>query len=1025
MAINTQKFLPVSKGIGKSLATAKISSITLTSQDKKSVNTIRVRTIQIDKILKGTLAADKKRLNDKKKEASQQRKEDIETKLEKKPDLKKNIKIPNILPKTGILDWIKNFISNIILGYFAVRLIKYLPQLSSLFTGIVAAGEFIIDWGGKILNGLVTFLDEAYKLYDGIREFTGDIFGEDGVKKFDNLMGNLNKVLNGTFLLAMAMSKVGGGKPGKPGTSGKPGGGRGTRTASGGRTLGRPGIRNPFRARPNITGTASKRLAAKVIKPLVNKIPLIGGLLEFAISWALGDPVGKAAFRGIGSLLLGTIGTVVGGPIGAVLGTWAGGEGGAVLYDMIFSNKKPSPGKVPGHKGGGKVKNKKAPKARRVLTSRRTSTAKKVITPPNINPVKIDPGKDISGTEEIKVEPGKTEVKSKIFGVFPNPWANLPKDKQPPDASPLDFIKKYGDKFGEMKYFGPMSALAVKALVGQRPSNDEYDNAAKGLTSLLRADATMGFAGGGSVYRRREKELSDKISKELKKTMEPIVNSTISDIQKAAGISIPISKDRSSSIDSGTSSIDSGSGAHKGWTSGTAGGLWGPILDLIGSVEGTYESVYPNSKIPGLTEMTIREAFNASENWRAKHGGTGAFGRYQLVSDPIGRAKAAGLDPEKDLFSPENQDKIAITIITSPRYRGIDLDMLTNNPTKAQLLLAKEWAGLPKDSSNRGYYDGDGKNAAGTTTAKVREAFKKVVGGGSGNRTIERIQGVAPGKEGDIKEQASMSPGKAKQIYLHWTAGGYDSVVGPYHSIFTGDGKMHRRVDYNTRSSHTYGRNTNSIGLSVAAMAGGPGNYQWPTNKQLDSMAAEAARLAKSWGWTKNDITIKNIMTHGEAASNKDGRNMHDNYGPTDWGGTGERWDLDRLGPDDAIGDGGNKMRDRIKAKMWRGGFTKSGAHTALLGERGREFVMDADSTAAMEDAFPGLLSKLNREKYAGTIKTLTSYAEYEMGAGDSVDVEQQLVTVPVHVASKSTGGGGPFIGGGGHDPFSVLGLNA
>ena len=84
MAINTQKFLPGSGGTTKSVPQAKISSITLTSQDKKSVNTIRVRTIQIDKILKGTLAADKKRLNDKKKEASQQRKEDIETKLEKK-----------------------------------------------------------------------------------------------------------------------------------------------------------------------------------------------------------------------------------------------------------------------------------------------------------------------------------------------------------------------------------------------------------------------------------------------------------------------------------------------------------------------------------------------------------------------------------------------------------------------------------------------------------------------------------------------------------------------------------------------------------------------------------------------------------------------------------------------------------------------------------------------------------------------------------------------------------------------------
>ena len=38
-------------------------------------------------------------------------------------------------------------------------------------------------------------------------------------------------------------------------------------------------------------------------------------------------------------------------------------------------------------------------------------------------------------------------------------------------------------------------------------------------------------------------------------------------------------------------------------------------------------------------------------------------------------------------------------------------------------------------------------------------------------------------------------------------------------------------------------------------------------------------------------------MTHGEAGSNKDGNIMHDNYGPTIWGGNGERWDLDQLRP--------------------------------------------------------------------------------------------------------------------------------
>ena len=50
MAISAQKFLPGSKGTAKSLPQAKISGITLTSQDKKNVNTIRVKTIQVDKI---------------------------------------------------------------------------------------------------------------------------------------------------------------------------------------------------------------------------------------------------------------------------------------------------------------------------------------------------------------------------------------------------------------------------------------------------------------------------------------------------------------------------------------------------------------------------------------------------------------------------------------------------------------------------------------------------------------------------------------------------------------------------------------------------------------------------------------------------------------------------------------------------------------------------------------------------------------------------------------------------------------
>ena len=56
-------------------------------------------------------------------------------------------------------------------------------------------------------------------------------------------------------------------------------------------------------------------------------------------------------------------------------------------------------------------------------------------------------------------------------------------------------------------------------------------------------------------------------------------------------------------------------------------------------------------------------------------------------------------------------------------------------------------------------------------------------------------------------------------------------------------------------------------------------------------------------------------MTHAEAASNRDGRWMHDNYGPVVWGGSGERWDLLQLERDGPL-DGGDQLRRRIRAVL-------------------------------------------------------------------------------------------------------------
>ena len=162
-----------------------------------------------------------------------------------------------------------------------------------------------------------------------------------------------------------------------------------------------------------------------------------------------------------------------------------------------------------------------------------------------------------------------------------------------------------------------------------------------------------------------------------------------------------------------------------------------------------------------------------------------------------------------------------------------------------------------------------------------------------------------------------------KKMYLHWTAGGYSHRGGPYHSTIQGDGSVYRHAAYNTRTGHTEGRNTNSVGLSVAAMSGAQENNfgQYPAKQiQIDNMAKEAARIAKLWNWSPSDVNIKSVMTHAEAGSNKDGVYATDNYGPVAWGGTGERWDWYKTKVTDAPGTGGDKLRQKIKQFMGQPG---------------------------------------------------------------------------------------------------------
>ena len=189
----------------------------------------------------------------------------------------------------------------------------------------------------------------------------------------------------------------------------------------------------------------------------------------------------------------------------------------------------------------------------------------------------------------------------------------------------------------------------------------------------------------------------------------------------------------------------------------------------------------------------------------------------------------------------------------------------------------------------------------------------------------------------------------AATIYLHWTATGYDWIrPGHYHVIIGGDGRVHRlhatSVDL---PAHTWARNSNAVALSCSCMGGQPDPWTLPpTPAQLDSLCAETAAIATSWGWSASDITIQRVMTHAEAASNKDGRVMHDNYGPVVWGGTGERWDLLQLEKNGPL-DGGEQLRRRIRELMGaptaRAALEFQGTTTILARDAALDVAIDSE----------------------------------------------------------------------------------
>jgi len=171
-----------------------------------TLQSIKKQFISKEKLLKSTLNVHKKRITLNRSNAERERFIDYEKVLER-PLRSLGRGIKNVVGKRlGFLDSLKTFIVNVLLGFIALRLLKYLPQLIQFATTALKVGNFILDIGGKILDGLITFVDYGYKAYDHARTIVGKIGGEKAISALDNATSESTKVMNQLFIAAMLFS---------------------------------------------------------------------------------------------------------------------------------------------------------------------------------------------------------------------------------------------------------------------------------------------------------------------------------------------------------------------------------------------------------------------------------------------------------------------------------------------------------------------------------------------------------------------------------------------------------------------------------------------------------------------------------------------------------------------------------------------------------------------------------------------------------------------------------------------------
>jgi len=938
---------------------------------KRDLIVIRNRVIKIRDLVKNTTLLSEKETERKRIATEEDKFDEKEKKLEEKPDEKgedKKSKIPG-LPKLGFFDRIKNFFFNVLLGYVAIKLLPHINKLPDIVGKIGSAIDFGTDLALGLFNGLASFIDWGYKAYDATRGFLKSFGGDNVVKLFDGFGDAVNKVIDATIIAALALTSLGGDDG-----SGGPGGGK---LRVGGKGAGRVDPRAARRyaerfgkdaalkkfgkegvgklggkyarsgatnlARKGLVGLAGKGGAKAVlgfVRPLLKRIPLpvVGALIDFGLSVALGESPGKAAFKAIGAGLAGFIGAAIGsipvlipfgGPlIGSFLGGMAGDALGSALYDMFFGDKIPTPQKATKAATGGPITRGGKPVGGTV-----TRTIKKAKRTVKIQPTKVKPGASVGGEEKIK----------KIFPEVPT------KDKGK-KVNTLGYMKSSYDKSSSIPGFGGLFGIHSKVQLGQNPSGIDYQNAAAGLNAWMQRTFSSeimrtggAFAEGGSVdvgMFGSGEDMTNMIAKSLEDNISPRMNDIFNDLQKQ--LMLEKGEDGKKDKENTTTPETSGNGEY--------------------SPEGLQGEIYQYLLSKGMDDahaLGIMANISRESGFRpgvSESGGPGV-GLFQY-SDNDRKPKFLKAVPNY-----ANDWKAQIDYALKEDYAPQYLKRSFSSPQEAADIWMKEWERPAEDIQNVSGPKIHAEYLAGLQKYRTKK-------GGSGS----------------------------------FDFGGMDKggVGGSVAEYITGD------------------PNT-PFGRFDRAGHGTTGNYHDHLAFKDRNTAVRAYNFFKSKGIQATEFKgFDSVGGHANGSLHYSG--LAFDVPGAQWGGSGA------IGSRDYAGSA--KVRTALKeflggsnVKLAKGGRVSKPTY-AQIGERGPEYIFDADTTKGLDSLAPNLLEYLNVAKTKSQLMSvLQSYAGYETGAEEVIEVvipQSQMVPLPIPMPS-GIGGFGGMSGGSSDSSYDSL----